>query len=228
MEPEVNNAIVNAGCLLFLTGHSVTPGINDVLDSLLYVQLAATKKHDKFSEFERWKETWLAAALRFGWMLKGSEYVCQPVSRTGGETVWGACTRELKTRVGEATLSESECLLRQRLQHDALGLLASQAVQPLAEGLMAPRTSMTLQLGFLDTSGTLALALLHLDSYQPVTSGFLFEPLEAGHMLGNLSVTVYSLQLQSLVYRQFRDAFDIALKDRRPTLVKPLYQSVGE
>lgn len=228
MEPEVNNAIVDAGCLLFLTGHSVAPGIRDVLDSLLYVQLAAAKKHERFSEFEHWKETWLAAALRFGWILKSSDSVCQPVSRACDETVWSLCVRELKTRVSDAALSEAEALLRERACHNALGVLTSQTMQLQFGDARPDQTSITLQLGFMDASGALALALLHLDSYQPLTTGYLFEALDAGHIVGNLAVTVYSMNLQSLVYGQFRDAFDVALRDRRAALIRPLYQSVAD
>ncbi|MCF5827072.1 hypothetical protein GIV31_26535, partial [Pseudomonas syringae] len=63
MTQELNAGVVNAGCLLFFSERGQTASHSDVMDSMLYVQLAASKKHPKFASFEKWSETWLAAAM---------------------------------------------------------------------------------------------------------------------------------------------------------------------
>ncbi|KPY54744.1 Uncharacterized protein ALO48_00023 [Pseudomonas syringae pv. rhaphiolepidis] len=84
MKQELDAAVVNAGCLLFFpTSQQVAPK-NDVLDSMLYVQLAASKQHPRFAEFGKWNETRLAAALRFGWVLNASEHVSEPLPEPYG------------------------------------------------------------------------------------------------------------------------------------------------
>ncbi|WP_226505605.1 hypothetical protein [Pseudomonas sp. MWU16-30317] len=65
--PDANyQAVINAGCLLWM------PTINeqeyrDVMTSLLYVQLAANKKHPSFTAPDLWQEVFMGALKQFGW-----------------------------------------------------------------------------------------------------------------------------------------------------------------
>ncbi|RMS63129.1 hypothetical protein ALP63_04449, partial [Pseudomonas syringae pv. aceris] len=68
MKQELDAVVVNAGCLMFFPEPQRVALKNDVLDSMLYVQLAASKQHSKFAEPEKWNETRLTAAQRFGWL----------------------------------------------------------------------------------------------------------------------------------------------------------------
>ena len=221
MNQRLNAAVVNAGCLTVFAGQS-TSRQRDVLDSLLYIQLAAMKKHSKFTDFENWKRTWLDAAVRFGWVLRGSEHISEPVARTGTETAWALCAAAMTETVGNALLSDVEELLRAAMSSEALNLLSGQALRVNAHDPRAPLATVVLQTGFLDPRGVMTSAVLHLRSYQPLTSGFLFDPLEAGHVLGNYSVTVYSMWLEDLVYSRYRNAIDTALADKRSSLIRPL------
>jgi hypothetical protein len=221
MKQRLNAAVVNAGCLAVFAGQS-TSRQRDVLDSLLYIQLAAMKKHSKFTDFEHWERTWLAAAVRFGWVVRGSEHLSEPVARTGTDTAWALCTAAMTETVGDTLISDVEELLRAGMSSDALNLLSGQTLHVNAHDPRAPLATVVLQAGFVDTHGVMTLAVLHLRTYQPLTSRFLFNPLEAGHVPGNYSVTVYSMQLEDLVYSRYRNAIDTALADKRSSLIRLL------
>ena len=222
MEQLSGHAIVNAGCLLFFDEKLTSSRRNDVLDSLLYVQLAAFKKHPKFTEQEEWKDTWLTAAVRFGWVWTAGTHCSEPASRTETQTPWSLCAGALSAVVEDAVIADAERALREQAHAEALKLLASQTLQ-IDTGQDRPaRTTLVLQIGFVDAFGGMSLALIYLNTYQPLTPGLVFEPLEAGHLLGNIDVTVYSMRLLDQVYGQFRAAFDNALAGKRSGLIKPL------
>lgn len=69
---------VNGGCLLWmppLAEHEY----RDVMTSLLYVQLAATKKHSAFTAAAKWQEVFRGALQQFGWARLISSYNDSPV-----------------------------------------------------------------------------------------------------------------------------------------------------
>jgi hypothetical protein len=65
--PDTNyQAVINAGCLLWLP-KMADQEYRDVMTSLLYVQLAASKKHPAFTAPARWQEVFMGALKQFGW-----------------------------------------------------------------------------------------------------------------------------------------------------------------
>ena len=65
--PDANyQAVINAGCLLWLP-KMAEQQYRDVMTSLLYVQLAASKKHPAFSAPAQWQEVFAGALKQFGW-----------------------------------------------------------------------------------------------------------------------------------------------------------------
>lgn len=225
MKPRLNDAVVNAGCLLFFARSTPVARRNDLLDSLLYLQLAATRKHERFSDFSSWKEVWLTAALRFGWTLNASEHLSERLSSSQHESVWSICTAALRPLFDADVIEDAERQVRTSAQDKALNLLASQALQIRAKEHSPGQATVTLQLGLIDPQGTLSLAVLHLVTWQPLHSDFLFEPLEAGHLSGNLELTVYSMHLSEQASAPFRDPLSTALADKRPMLIRPLGDS---
>jgi hypothetical protein len=228
MTQQMNSPIIVAGCLLFFAEHADAVRNSDVLDSLLYCQLAAAKRHEKFSEFENWKDTWLAASLRFGWALQRSEHISEPVPRGPAETVWDICARALMSaNVGAALVGEAERQARQPPQAEALALLAGQTLQAESDPLKPGASTLGFQVGFVDAHGNLTIAVLHFVTRQLLSSDFLFEPLEATSLGGNIELTVCSMRLVDHVYGQFREAFAAALLDRRAALIKPWAEALN-
>jgi hypothetical protein len=188
--------------------------------------MAASKKHPKFASFDNWNETWLAAAMSFGWMLKASEHVSEPLLVDAAETIWGCARRALAASVPPATLDHAEQLLRkacaQPYGNQAIRLLAGQVIEQEADQGGRAQTVVALQTGFFDEQHNLALVQLHFVTRQPLSDGFLFDVLEPASTVGNISLTFYSLHLMDLVYLQFRDTISSALATRRAGLIETL------
>ncbi|OUM05600.1 hypothetical protein BW686_19775 [Pseudomonas syringae] len=230
MKQELNTAVVNAGCLLFFSAPQDASSYSDVMDALLYVQLAASRKHLKFSECDKWSETWLAAALRFGWVHKASEHISEPLPVEPVETVWSCLGRVLADAVSTEAMSRIRSFMSQAgaqpSNSQALRLLSDNVLQSTSHGAEQTQTTLTLQVGLVDSRFNLTLAQLHLVTGQSLTPDFLFEPIEPESLKGNISLTFYSMQLMPQTYAQYRDLIDQALSNRRPALIEPLRGSI--
>ncbi|MFA0996267.1 MULTISPECIES: hypothetical protein [Pseudomonas syringae group] len=226
MKQKLNAGVVNAGCLLFFPEQGQAAAHSDAMDSMLYVQLAASKKHPKFTSLDKWNETWLAAAMSFGWMLKASEHVSEPLKAGAAETIWSVIRRAFAASVPPATLDHAEQLLRkacaQPYGNQAIRLLAGQVLEQEADQAGRAQTVVAVQTGFVDEQHNLALVQLHFVTRQPLSDGFLFDVLEPASTVGNISLTFYSLNLMDLVYLQFRDQISSALASKRAGLIETL------
>ncbi|AAY39442.1 MULTISPECIES: hypothetical protein [Pseudomonas] len=226
MKQELDAVVVNAGCLMFFPEPQPVSLKNDVLDSMLYVQLAASKQHSKFAEPEKWNETRLAAAQRFGWLPSANEHVSQPLPAESAETVWSCMARALAPFVSADTLLQAESFMRrvgnQSVGSEALDLLRSQSVQSGLNHAGRLQVSVVLQMAFVDTRQNLKLAQFQFATRQPLPSAFLFEVIEPKNIYGNIAVTVYAMQLFEQVYSQFRDGIDTALSSKRAGLIMSL------
>lgn len=193
---------------------------------MLYVQLAASKKYPKFASFDKWNETWLAAAMSFGWMLKASEHVSEPLEADAAETIWSSVRRALAASVKSAALDHAEQSLRKACTQPsgsrAVRLLAGQVLEQEADHAGGAQTVVAVQTGFIDEQRNLTLVQLHFVTRQPLSDGFLFDVLEPANTVGNISLTFYSLHLMDLVYLQSRDKISSALATRRAGLIETL------
>lgn len=232
MEQVFKGCVVNAGSLLFFPEALEADRQNDILNSMLYLQLAASKKHERFSDFESWKDLWLAAALRFGWALKASEHVSEPLAAGAPNTVWSLAAQGLSVSVPGSALTSTETFMRlasaQPAAQAAIKLLASQALR--VEDFLADsndqsgkaregKSTFAFQLGFIAADRTLDMALVHFQTRQALTDGFLFEQIDPGQIFGNIEVSAYSMSLMEQVYAPFRDVFHSARQKQDPVLV---------
>ncbi|KPC35518.1 Uncharacterized protein ABJ99_3928 [Pseudomonas syringae pv. cilantro] len=228
MKQKLNAGVVNAGCLLFFPEQGQTASYHDVMDSLLYVQLAASKKHPKFASFDKWNETWLAAAMSFGWVLKASEHVSEPLEADAAETIWSSVRRALAVSVTPAALDHAEQSLRKACTppcaSQAIRLLAGQVLGHEADQAGCSQTVVAVQTGFIDEQHNLTLVQLHFVTRQPLSNGFLFDALEPAMVRGNIDLTFYSLHLMDHVYLQFREKISSALATRRAGLIETLVE----
>lgn len=235
MKPDINTIVVNAGCLMFFPDEQDVTRQNDILDSMLYIQMAATHKYKKYADFAKWKDTWLAAAKKFGWTPKTTVYVSEPLQAHPQVTPWDLASRMLANTLPQSEFTRLEALIRdaslQVPDNPAIAVLAEQVVQ-IPPGVPEiqdqslsdekAQTTLALQVGLVTADGTLILTQLHFNTHQALTSSFLFEVIEREHILSNVDISVYSMQLMDWQYALFREQLDNALKDRRPALVKVL------
>ncbi|MEX6662599.1 hypothetical protein [Pseudomonas sp. W2-17] len=229
MHQGMIEARISAGCLLFMHRDCTDTHKSDIADCVLYTQLAATKKHERFAATPAWNETWLAAFTRFGGMLKAHEAVSCPALELGPGSVWAWMKSRLPLFIPGAMVFESESAAWRALSshpaQPAFDLLAAQVLEPKATaipGEIRNEQKVVMQIAFLDENSTLSVVLVTFTHRLPLTNDFLFEPLQPGDIIGNVELRFYSLRLMDLVYSPFRQKISQALEDRRPTLVSAL------
>ena len=214
MSQPLSNMVVNAGCLLFF--HNNRMPHQDVVDTTLYAQLAASKKHSRFTDQLHWKETWLAAALYLGWTSQASLHIEQPAPCAAPATFWSLAHALRPAFVSKALLERSEANVSRLLfNHAAYTVFTDQAIGPGA-------TSVAMQVGVVDDDYDLTLLQLHFDCSSPLTRDRLFGPCECGLIRGNVEFSFHRLQLSDALYAPRRAAIVDALKARRSGLVYEL------
>lgn len=213
MSTQSNEVIVNAGCLMFFQG---LPICRDILDSTLYTQLSASNKYSRFTEYPRWKQTWLTAARRFGWMLQASESFEQTMPCAQAATFWDWVWTLCPSVVEPALLDSCRAALsRCPVEQAGFTLLADQV---LGRGA----TTISLQMGLVAKDCSLTLLQIHFEHDGPLDAGKLFGPWNSRAVKGDIALSVHRLQLSEERYGPLRMAFAMALRDRRQSLVCPL------
>jgi hypothetical protein len=213
---------VSAGCVLSMHSACSAQRKSDAADCILYTQLAATKKHPRFTATAAWNDTWLAGFTRFGWVLKTHEAFAWPAAQLGPGSVWAWLKKTRPAFIPTELMFAAESAVWQSVlsypDQPAVALLANEALEPVRIGI--PRGAqdgqkVVLQLGFLDANGELSMALVTFTHGPLLKPDFLFEPLQTANIIGNVELRFYSLRLMDLVYSPLRSKITQALEDRR-------------
>jgi hypothetical protein len=234
MDSGKKEILVNAGCLLFMPDGCTDRLRQDVQDLTLYTQLAATKRHSRFTASDRWRETWLAAMVRFGWVLKSHESRSLPAAELGAGSVWQWIRSQLpRSMPADVIRQTGEAARRSVLtlpDQPGIELYARNVLEPssgLGGYVSVQGQKVLLQLGFFATTTGLSVITVEFTLRQQAGSNVLFEALAPGDIVGNVELTFHSMHLMDLVYAQFRETLAAALNDRRAALMCPLLE-VGD
>lgn len=225
MKHGLLSAQVSAGCMLFIHRECTGQFRDDTADCLLYAQLAATKKHDRFVASDSWNETWLAAMNRFGYVLTHSERVSRSTCELNTKAVWDWLNGYLPAFFSHALFSESERLARRALEapanQPAFGLLMRQALEAVPQvdqPLLQRQQKVVVQLAMLGPAADLSLVTLTYTSRLALGAGFLFETPLANDVIGNVEMRFYSMGMMEPVYASMRKPIREALADKRAGL----------
>lgn len=217
---------INAGTLMFFDESVGELNKRDILDASLYIQLAASKKKPKFSEFDAWYQTYLRAMATFGWVVSAREYASDPIQDHGQFDVWSLFKHELERRVPGSLIQTAECLVMDSPQrffspaaHSLLGDYAFRCEG--AEG-GDPLSRVVLQLSFVHGASSMTSMFVAFKTLASGVEHAFFKPLDRNQIVGNLELASFSAQLSDLRYAQFRDQFIAALGARRSTLILAL------
>lgn len=226
MHQGMIEAQVSAGCVLFMHSACTDLQKSDAADCVLYTQLAATKKHARFTATSAWNDTWLAAFVRFGWALNTHETLNCPALDLGPGSVWTWLKSNWPLFMPSDMLADSESALRRSVPSQpgqpAVEMLVRHALEPTFptnSGAEQRRQKVVLQVAFLNENAALSVALISFTHRTALKNDFLFETLHPGDIVGNVELRFYSLRLMDLVYTPLRKNVSQALEDRRPTLV---------
>lgn len=225
MKHGLLSAQVSAGCMLFIHRDCTVQLRDDTADCLLYAQLAATKKHDRFAASVSWSETWVAAMTRFGYVLTHSECVSRSARELSTKTVWDWPSGHLPAFFSHELFSEAGRLARRALEaaanQPAFGLLTRQALEAVPQvdqPLLQRQQKVVVQLAVLGPASDLSLVTLTYTSRHPLSADFLFEPLPANDVIGNVEMRFYSMSMMEPVYASLRKPIREALADKRAGL----------
>jgi hypothetical protein len=226
MNQGLINGHVNAGCMLFMPDACTGLQKKDTLDCTLYAQLAATKKHSRFAETEQWSQIFLAAMVRFGWVLKSHEAKSLPATDLASHSVWQWVIEQLPPFIPPQFISPVEAMARRSMQpgsdRSAIELFTRHVLGPVVQGHLAPCAStqkVVLQLGMLSASSCLSLVTVSFTPKVALGPDILFSAIKPQDLVDNVVLTFHSMQLMDLVYASLRSVIDDALTDLRPQLL---------
>lgn len=237
-----DEAVVCAGCLLFVPAACTQQDKDDAVNSALYMQLAASKKHSRFTEFGQWDDTFLRAMVAFGWELKSNLSVSQNAPVGGPLTLWDCIKADLPSFVPVDALWSAQAQVRRCLttapDQPAIRLYADQVQQHTAflqrvsgsqdqdgGGDTAAETKISLQLGFLSPDSSLCIVGLNFISRLPLKPEFMFQPIAAQDVTGNIELTCCALRSQEQALSRHRHLITAALASRRQALISPLRET---
>lgn len=235
-----DEAVVCAGCLLFIPATCTQQDKEDALNSTLYMQLAASKKHSRFTEFAQWDDTFVRASIAFGWQLKGNVNLRQTPPDIGPRTLWDWIKADLPSFIPAEVLMSAQAQIRHCYLTDpdqsAIRLYADQVQQrtPLSSSLSgdqdqhghtACKTNVSLQLGFLSPDSALCMIGVSFTSLMPLEPDFMFQPIAAHNLWGDIELTFYALRNQEQEFSRNRSLISAALVSRREALISPLRET---
>ena len=218
---------VNAGCLLFMPEHSPDQVQRDLVDALLYTQLAASKKHSRFESHLQWRQTWVAALIRFGGALGHHEVFNLPSNDLPNGMVWQWIEQHLPSFIPARFVEAME----ETIWHSILLQPRQQAIEMLTrQAISTPHTPSTetrtvgLQFAVHHPSAGLCLIVLSFETRQTVGTDLLTTVLKREKIAGNVELAFYSIDLIEQLYARFREQIGQALEHRRAALICPLWE----
>jgi hypothetical protein len=238
VEVQLNQGTIegqcNAGCLLFISAACSDRQKTDASDITLYTQLAASKKHSRMDTPDSWKQTWLAALNRFGWVLKAHETLSLPAAELDSGTLWEWTHRHVPVFFPRQLVREGGILMKRSVaahpEQPALELLIPHIIEPVPTSLAwdqmasVPEHRIGLQFAYCGPTSGLNLVVLSLKTRQSLKSGFLIEVLDPKAVVGNVEVTYYSVEMLERIYGPLRASIGRALEERRVIMISPLQE----
>lgn len=243
MDPGKDNVLVCAGCLIFIPQAYALPDTEDAVNTLLYMQLAASKRHSRFTESGRWDDRFMRAIVTFGWALKGDASSTRTLPSSPA-TVWDWIESDLPVflpvdAVISAQKTAHDCYLSLPDQ-PAIHLYASQVQERAAfsaqlSGNQDQRhdddavagTRVSLQLAFPGPDLSLCIVKVSFTSRIPLKPDFMFQPIAAQDVSGKIELTFCLLQRHEQEFSLNRGQITAALASRSEALISPLQEAAN-
>lgn len=212
---------VNAGGLFFFTGQVSQVFTGDTLASNLYLQLAASARHDKFEENEEWLQVYLAAMSRFGYGVLRRDIQSIPVA--GQAPLWEMLRPELSKWVSTALVDQAQKTLvyLHGCDSDASELLKANTVRCVTTDpeQNPPLCAVSLQLAFIDNESIITQVFLSFQTSSPVSALPFPQVINQALVAGNLKMTLLSSEQDASSYARLREGVLEKLGQRRAELV---------
>ncbi|MFJ3482946.1 hypothetical protein ACIPL1_06135 [Pseudomonas sp. NPDC090202] len=218
MNNPLNDIYTNAGCLLRFAEGCRAQERSDALDSLLYTQLCADKRFNRFTATAEWSVIQSEALHTFGWKMGGREAFSLPASDLpkGGVCDW--LRSKLPSFVSVAEFDRLWSSASTCHRHDP----AQPGWQAYAKAAMGPEqggaNKAVLQFAFAQAGAVLTLMSIIFTRRKPFRPDALFETLSASDIAGNVEIAFQVRQQIEAVYGYLREGIGNGLEDRRAAL----------
>jgi hypothetical protein len=216
---------VNAGGLYFFGEQVPTTFEEDVLACNLYLQLAASVRHDKFNEASEWRHMYLSAMSKSGFGVLRRDVQSIPLDGQG--TLWNRVEQELSKWVSSALVQQAQNTLTSFADSDgeALALLKSRTTRPLSTdqikepeparietghslpipaGESGSLSAVSLQLAFIDRAPAITLVFFSFKTISPLANLPFPHLIYQEQVAGNLELTKVTVELQEHFYKRLR------------------------
>jgi hypothetical protein len=216
-----HHSYLNGGGLICFA-NSVTDSFrDDVLDATLYFQLAASKKHSKFSDAAAWRSRYFDAMTHFGCNILHREQLGSPVEDIDA---WSSIKGQLGKRVSASLMARADQSLKslalQPRGSVTRGVLSDHTLeQAPRDAYSAPTTCVSMQLGFVQAEPVIDQLFVSFKTTQSMDDLAWTQPWVPERMVGNLEVAWVSAELDEGRFAQFREIFIENLAARRQQLI---------
>lgn len=226
MNQAIFSGQVSAGCLLFTPHICAGRSKKDIEDLILYTQLAATKKHSRFSDADGWKKRWIEALVQFGASMSSHESLSLPAANLEPATPWEWVIQCLPAFMSSKAMADCEGIARRSFgtapDQPAIEMLSLHVLQTETDEQESGAQRVGVQFCVAGPTSSLEVAVLTFTHRTSLPADFLFNQLAPADLVGNVEMSFYSMRLMELVYASFREKIDALLTDRRAQAVSPL------
>ena len=205
MDDGMFSTYVSAGHVLFFASGVSEQRKEDVINSSLYMQLAASDKYQKYDNVQEWSGKCKKLMTLFGWLgLREDSQQYSDESQT---------SFQLDQRLLELLGSTLPATMVARFQrfladlrnpsssHAGLSLLQEYAVDSRPD---RDQASLALQISFVGPGSMITTVFLSSKMLQPISLPAVAAHFAAERTIGNLDVTVVSMEFVERQYRRVR------------------------
>jgi hypothetical protein len=247
MPNEDYQAIINAGCLLWMP-KIAEQDYRDVMTSLLYVQLAANKKHPPFTAPQRWQEVFVAALKNFGWaplktgyrsrtapahfrlaqQITAEDLPLTPDQQQAGERLCAylaslpgsdeALQVLQRHMAGYVNAVDGEEVV-ERPDHALPEPTAPQRLARPSARRLAPHAVVAAHFGIILPRRRIELLTVQFATRERLAKNLFAQPFDGGKLTGKIQIKSFVGELCEQRYSSFRERLESLLGDRRATEV---------
>lgn len=227
MRNTARNLYADAGHLVFFAENVSDSFKDDVLSSSLYFQLAASKKHSRFDDFNAWCSLYVEAMPRFGWVPTGQSSYRQLVNGEPSFTVWSQISNRLASRVPADVVDEvGRFLVGQEAVEQvsaAAVLFREHAVSVRSDTpeavLSIEETSFSSIFSFVSCDHSVISVFLSFKTTEPVGKNLLSQTFQSEKIAGSVAMEIISMEFREHHYRRVRQRLNTELGARKQNLV---------
>lgn len=229
---RLNHSVyVVAGTILVFSPDTSESTRENILESTLFLQLAATRKFPEISDFAQWYKAYISHSHSLEWAHLSAWSQFSSVADSVGLRLDDLVRTQLSSRLSREQVEQIDLALSRittmPLTAMAAMVLREHAVECAvseetnvpdenAEGSTGPcLTRLRVQVGYVDGAGRLTGVWVYFQSAEVIQNNFLVQALVAKLVVGNIHVSGFVAELDDFDYESTRKRIIAALGGQR-------------